>query len=244
MNLIIDIGNTSIKTAVFDRHHKMIYFNRSMPVTYLDDLKHLTKNYRLRHALISMVGPQVKDLESCLKDEKISFLYLNNRLKLPFKIAYNTPETIGADRLALTAGAVLLTPNKHQLIIDAGTCVTYDFIDAENVYHGGAISPGLQLRYKALNDYTANLPLLKPQDKIVDLIGKDTKTSIQSGVVRGLANEIEGFIVKYNLKFKPLTVYLTGGDEKVLDRYIKNKIFVSSKFLLMEGMNYILNLNK
>jgi len=171
-------------------------------------------------------------------------MYLNIGLKLPFKLAYKTPETIGADRLGLVAGAILRTPSHNQLVIDAGSCVTYDFIDKNNIYYGGAISPGLSLRFKSLHDYTAKLPLLKPTERFVKLIGDDTKSSIESGVINGLVAEIEGVSVKYNLKFKDLTVYLTGGDEKLLDRYIKNKIFVNSKFLLLEGINFILNLNK
>ncbi len=244
MNLIIDIGNTSIKSAVFDQNNQILELKRSLSKTLLQDLDHLIKKYPVTDAMISKVGAPVNELDSFLNNQNINTKYLSADLKLPFKIAYKTPKSVGADRLALVAGAVLKTPDKNQLIIDAGTCVTYDFIDAQNIYHGGAISPGLSLRYKALNDYTANLPLLKPDNKTVEMIGTDTKSSIQSGVIWGLVYEIEGYIVNYNLKFAPLTVYLTGGDKKLLDRYIKNKIFVSSKFLLLEGINYILNLNK
>jgi len=194
--------------------------------------------------MISQVGQNISGLEDFLQKHDITNWYLNASLKLPFKVAYKTPETIGADRLGLVAGAIWRTPNQNQLIIDAGSCVTYDFVDKNNVYHGGAISPGLALRFKSLHDYTAKLPLLKPTDSFVKLIGDDTKSSIESGVINGLIAEIEGVSVKYNLKFKDLTVYLTGGDKKLLDRYIKNKIFVSSKFLLLEGINFILNLNK
>jgi type III pantothenate kinase len=244
MNLIIDIGNTSIKLAVFDQNDKLLQTQRSNNQSVLKDIEQLLSAYPVSHAMISNVGKPLPNLDSFLTQHRIKYWHLHAGLKLPYSIDYKTPETIGADRLALVAGAVKNSPNTNQLVIDAGTCVTYDFIDQNNIYYGGAISPGLQLRFKALNDYTANLPHLKPPTELVDLIGKDTKTAIQSGVIWGLVNEVEGFIVKYSLKFKPLTVYLTGGDEKLLDRYIKNKIFVNSKFLLLEGINYILNLNK
>ncbi len=244
MNLIVDIGNTGIKLAVFNEKNKLIYFTTVERSCIFDKLDHIIHDLKPAYALISCVGEPVNPLDEYLNKKNIRFFHLSYKLKLPFKIAYKTPATIGADRLGLVAGALLYKQNTHQLIIDAGTCVTYDFVDKDNIYRGGAISPGLQLRYKALNNYTANLPLLSIPKNHVPLIGTDTTTSIQSGVIRGLANEIEGFIVKYNLKYTPLTVYLTGGDEKLLDSYIKNKIFVNSKFLLLEGMNHILNLNK
>jgi len=245
MNLIIDIGNTGIKLAVFDNNNRLMHFQR---LENHDDinriLETLIQNFRVTNAIISQVGKPVQSLNDWLTTHQIKFLYLSTHLKLPFSIRYKSPETIGADRLGLVAGAVFKKPRNNILIIDAGTCVTYDFIDRNNVYYGGAISPGLQLRFKSLHDYTENLPLLQPEEDDIPLIGDTTLTSIQSGVINGLVNEIEGFIVKYNLKFADLTVYLTGGNEKLLDRYIKNKIFVSSKFLLLEGLNFILNLNK
>ncbi len=244
MNLIIDIGNTRIKLAVFNQQQQLANLLVTSSQKIRADLSKLLHQYPVQAAIISQVGNAVPDLEDFFKNHQIKYFYVSAALKLPFKIAYKTPETIGADRLGLVAGALLRQPNKNQLIIDAGTCVTYDFVDEKNMYHGGAISPGLQLRYKSLHDYTANLPLLSTPKHTIDLIGKDTLSAIHSGVIWGLVNEIEGVIVKYNLNFYDLTVYLTGGDEKLLDRYIKNKIFVSSKFLLLEGMNHILNLNK
>jgi type III pantothenate kinase len=244
MNLIIDIGNTGIKLAVFDSKNSLKLFERTDHTNVLKKLEKFIQKYPVHYLMISQVGQPIAGLEDFLQKQNITFWYLNAHLKLPFEVAYKTPESIGADRLGLVAGAIWHTPHQNQLIIDAGSCVTYDFVDQKNVYHGGAISPGLPLRFKSLHDYTAKLPLLKPVDQFVKLIGNDTKSSIESGVINGLVAEIEGVSVKYNLKFKDLTVYLTGGDEKLLDRYIKNKIFVSSKFLLLEGINFILNLNK
>ena len=244
MNLIIDIGNTGIKTAVFAPDNKMLHWQRTDADNFLDILAQILSKFSIQNTLISQVGQPVEGLEDFLSKHNIAFINLHPGLNLPFKTGYKTPDTLGADRIGLVAGAVLKHPDTHKLIIDAGTCVTYDFIDKNNVYHGGAISPGLRLRFKSLNDYTANLPLLQAGDEEIPLTGYDTATSIKSGVVHGLVNEIEGFIVKYNLNFHGLKVFLTGGDKKLLDRYIKNKIFVSSKSLLLEGLNYILNLNK
>ena len=244
MNLIIDIGNTGIKLAVFNAVNQMVFWQRTNPDNCIEVLEEISGKFSINHAIISQVGQPVEGLEKYLSAQKIYFIKLHTGLKLPFNIAYKTPETIGADRLGLVAGAILKQPEGNKLIIDAGTCVTYDFVDKNKLYHGGAISPGLGLRFKSLNDYTANLPLLQAGEKDIPLIGYDTNSSIKSGVIHGLVNEIEGYIVKYNLKFKDFTVFLTGGDEKVLDRYIKNKIFVGSKFLLLEGLNFILNLNK
>jgi len=244
MNLIIDIGNTSIKLAVFNQQNQLKFYERTNHSKIFQDLEQVLKKFPVNYAMISQVGQSIKDLENFLQKHNIAFLKLNAGLKLPFKVAYKTPDSIGADRLGLVAGAISRTPNQNQLIIDAGSCVTYDFVDENNIYHGGAISPGLPLRFKSLHDYTAKLPLLKPTESFVKLVGDDTKSSIESGVINGLVAEIEAISVKYNLKFKDLTVYLTGGDEKLLDRYIKNKIFVNSKFLLLEGINFILNLNK
>jgi len=244
MNLIIDIGNTQVKIAVFDANNTLVAHHRNSVDSISNDIQQWLEKYDITHAIISKVGAKIPRLTTLLMSKNIALLQLNSELKLPFHLAYKTPNTIGADRLALAAGAILLKKNHNLLVIDAGTCVTYDFIDANNTYFGGAISPGLPLRYKSLNDYTENLPLLHANENPIALIGNSTESSIQSGVVLGLVAEIEGIIVKYKLKFKDLTVFLTGGEQKLLDSYIKNKIFVNSKFILLEGMNYILNLNK
>ncbi len=244
MNLIVDIGNTRIKIAVFDNRNQMIFYTPVTPENFIKTVQNLEQKYKLTHAGISQVGKKPKGFDEFIKTRKIFSVYINSNIHLPFQLNYQTPHSLGADRLALVAGAVSKQPEHNTLIIDAGTCVTYDFIDKDNIYHGGAISPGLQLRYQSLNNYTAKLPLLTPPENEILPVGNNTQNAIHSGVIFGLVHEIEGFIVKYNLKFKDLTVYLTGGDQKLLDRYIKNKIFVSSKFLLLEGINHLLNLNK
>ncbi len=246
MNLLIDIGNTRIKTALFDSKNKLVQENVIPVKQIVKKLDTLLKYYPVTHALISTTGKTLGIIESILDKKEIIFFYLNTRLRLPFQLDYENEEKLGADRIALAAGAIQKAPNKNRLIIDAGTCITYDFIDNKNIFRGGAISPGIDLRLKSMHDYTANLPLinLDSLQENIPLTGKDTIACMKSGAVRGAANEIESFIVKYKLKHKDLTVFLTGGSQIILERYLKNKIFVNSKFLLFEGMNVILNMNK
>jgi type III pantothenate kinase len=166
---------------------------------------------------------------------------LNSETKVPFQNNYKTPKTLGVDRIALVTSSILKFPNKNVLIIDAGTCITYDFINKNNIYLGGAISPGLRLRYQSLNDLTANLPLLEIK-RPKKVIGNTTISSIHSGVVLGTIYEIQGVIKVYSEKYSDLTVILTGGDAKMLSKQLKSSIFANSDFLL-EGLNYILEFN-
>uniref|UniRef100_UPI0030D97038 type III pantothenate kinase n=1 Tax=uncultured Salegentibacter sp. TaxID=259320 RepID=UPI0030D97038 len=146
------------------------------------------------------------------------------------------------DRLALVAAGALKYQNKNLLVIDAGTCITFDFKNDKNEYLGGAISPGLQMRLKALHNFTAKLPLVKLEENIT-LIGDSTKNSILSGVLNGVAAELDGIIDRYKADYKYLTIILTGGDSQILSKRVKNGIFANPNFLL-EGLNYILEFNK
>ncbi len=245
MNLLIDIGNTFVKTAVFNDKNQMVSHERvSMRETNIH-IEKLTDIYKPKYALISATGKIMPGLENLLKKNKIQFLYLNHTLNFPFAIDYKNPGSLGADRIALAAGAVIKAGG-NRFVIDAGTCITYDFIDQDNVFRGGIISPGIDMRLKSMHDYTANLPLIENLSiaEEIPLTGQDTISCMKSGALWGAVNEIEGIIVKYKLKHKDLTVFLTGGNQIILERYLKNKIFVNSKFLLFEGMNVILNMNK
>jgi type III pantothenate kinase len=167
---------------------------------------------------------------------------LNQELPQVFSNAYATPKTLGNDRIALVSAASKLYPSQNVLVIDVGTCITFDIINSENQYLGGAISPGLQMRYRALNTFTENLPLLEPQEE-VNLIGNTTMMSMHSGVIFGIISEIDGVISMYKSQYKDLTIILTGGDSVFLCKRLKNSIFANSNFLL-EGLNYILEFNK
>ena len=167
---------------------------------------------------------------------------LDHSSKVPFKNSYATPRSLGVDRIALATAAFYHNPKGNTLVIDAGTCITYDMVNDYGEYLGGAISPGLNMRYRALHEQTAKLPLLKP-DELLDFIGNATESSIHSGVVNGLRHELDGCIEQYRSRFTDLTVILTGGDAQFLSKRLKNTIFADSNFLLL-GLNYLLEYNK
>ncbi|TJY37690.1 type III pantothenate kinase [Pontimicrobium aquaticum] len=240
MNLIIDVGNTSVKLAVFQKG--TIICKEVVDIDKIEvkiqELKN--KHPLLSKAIISSVG-NLSQSQLVNITKHIKTIVLNHNVKVPFKNKYKTPGTLGVDRIALVSAAVLKHPKKNVLIIDAGTCVTYDFINSKNEYLGGAISPGISIRYKSLNNLTANLPLLKRKAP-KKLIGNSSIESIHSGIINGILMEIDGIINKYQKKYKDLTVILTGGDSDFLSKRLKSSIFANSNFLL-EGLNFILEFN-
>ena len=240
MNLIIDIGNTSTKLAVFEQN-KLIETRRCSVENLPAVVSKICKQYfKIEQLLVSSVIEFTDRLFSELS--KYGKIYvLHRKLKMPFKNLYKTPYTLGLDRLALAAAATQQYPNTNTLIIDAGTCITYDFVDANANYLGGAISPGLQMRYKAIYNQTAQLPLLQPSD-LNSYIGITTESSIHSGVVHGIVQEIQGVISTYSSDYSDLTVILTGGDANFLRKQFKISIFANSNFLL-EGLNFLLDYN-
>jgi len=240
MNLVIDIGNTKVKYAVF-QEDELINVSSGDLEFLLRDCVALKKEFNIIDKMIlSSVGNlSKKDLESLKK--QFDVLILDSEAKLPFENNYKTPSTLGVDRLALVSASVKRFSGHNVLIIDAGTCITYDFITEENRYLGGAISPGIRLRYRSLNNLTANLPLLDTKAP-ENIIGNSSTESIHSGVINGVLMEIEGAVQEYNEKFKDLTVILTGGDAVFLSKRLKSSIFANSNFLL-EGLNYILEFN-
>ncbi|WP_400076674.1 type III pantothenate kinase [Winogradskyella sp. R77965] len=240
MNLIIDVGNTFVKFAVFknDKLIEKISFELS---EFKKQYKNIRKDFpKLKCAIISSVGRlSKKQIE--LVDDDLNLQELNYKTKVPFKNSYKTPKTLGADRIALASASINQFPDNNALIIDAGSCITYDFVTDKNEYLGGAISPGIGLRYQALHNLTANLPLLE-KDQPKTIIGNTTESSIHSGVVIGVIKEIDGVIDQYKGKHQDLTVILTGGDANFLSNQLKNSIFANSNFLL-EGLNFILDFN-
>lgn len=240
MNLIVDIGNTQTKLAVFEGG-KMLFRVQVDSENIFKKIKEIQKKFKnISKAIVSSVGKtDLNDFESLEKD--LYLLILDHETPLPFKNLYSTPKTLGIDRIALVCASVEKYPNKNVLIIDAGTCITYDFINANNEYLGGAISPGLRMRYKAMHNQTAKLPLLLPESSN-SLIGDATDQAIHSGVYNGIVFEIDGFIEAYRKKNNDLTVILTGGDAKMLSKQLKSSIFANSNFLL-EGLNFILQFN-
>lgn len=239
MNLVIDIGNSRCKTAVF-KSSELIYNEVITKDNFIEKLFELIDKHGCENGIISSVGfvkkSQIEELS-----EKISLIQLNSATKVPFNNNYLTPKTLGVDRIALVSSAVSKYPDKNVLIIDAGTCITYDFVTDKKQYLGGAISPGIKMRYKALHEFTQKLPLIEPESEI-DLIGNSTQKCIHSGVVNGVIKEINGVINEYKEKNQDLTVVLTGGDVNFLSNKLKNGIFANPNFLL-EGLNTILTYN-
>jgi len=240
MNLIMDIGNTATKLAVF-QSDKMIQVQTVATTNMLAEVEALLKKFsRVKHGLLSSVK-MIDNLEFERLQNLLPIKILDVSFQLPFKNAYDTPHTLGVDRLALMAAAVLQYSKRNVLVIDAGSCVTYDFMDSNQNYLGGAISPGVEMRYKALETFTSNLPLLQktpPNQRI----GSSTEASIHSGVIHGLLHEMEGTIKEYQNKYPDLTVILTGGDADFLCKQFKISIFANSNFLL-EGLNFLLEFN-
>jgi len=241
MNLVIDVGNSFIKLAVFSGG-EIQNKRSSQKKNFSNALDEISIEYpKIDHSIISSVGGVTDDEISVVK--KIApVLILSHKANLPFRNEYATPETLGIDRIALVSAAASQFPEKNVLVIDAGSCITYDLLSAENKYLGGAISPGIEMRYKALHTFTANLPLLEPETP-KNSVCDSTSYSMHIGVIQGVANELDGFIDGYIENFDDLTVILTGGDAHFLRDSIKNDIFANSNFLL-EGLNYILEINK
>ena len=241
MNLVIDIGNTLVKIAVF-QGDILIKKKISLRLDFLKNLEELEQKYQKPdNVILSTVSKT--PLKWLQKLEEGSRLFiLNQQLPQVFNNLYLSPNTLGNDRIALVSAASKHFPTENVLVIDSGTCITYDFKNNRNEYLGGAISPGLEMRYKAMHSDTENLPLLDREEEIT-LIGTTTNSCMQSGVIYGITFEMEGIIAAYQAQYKDLTIILTGGDAQFLCKRLKNSIFANSNFLL-EGLNYILEFNK
>lgn len=241
MLLAIDVGNTQIKIAVFEQSTLL-----QKEITTYSDWKNVVKNSlknfpKIDTIVVASVGRLQKE-DFLSFSESIKLHFISKDSKFPFRNLYSTPNTLGIDRMVLAAGAVLQFPNKNRLVIDAGTCITYDFIDANDNYHGGAISPGIRLRYEALHNHTAKLPLLSKENPEY-LIGNSTNQSIHSGVINGVTMEIEGFINSNLDKNDNFIIILTGGDSVFLAERLKNTIFANPNFLL-ESLNQTFQYNQ
>ena len=236
MNLVIDIGNTQIKVAVF-QETILIFKDQFSSDQLISRVLSISEQYNIKEGIISHVTNLDQTLLLELK-KIVKLIELDYQTKLPFLNKYLTPKTIGVDRLALIAGAKGQFPDQNVLVIDAGSCITFDFINKNAEYFGGDISPGIEMRYKAVNHYTANLPLLNRIELLPEL-GDSTQNAIHRGILNGVIQEIEGVIGQYQTKNQKLTVVLTGGDTIFLAKNLKSSIFAIPNFLL-EGLNSIL----
>jgi len=240
MNLIIDLGNTNGKIAVF-KHDKIVKVDTVKTSNIIEGINKFTQKYKaINRAIVSNVS--INDNHEIKEHLSLQSIYfLSENLKLPFKNLYKSKERLGSDRIALASAAIKHYPNSNVLVIDAGTCITMDFIDKKGNYHGGSISPGIDMRYSSLNNYTSNLPKLEKNDPS-DIIGSSTEDSIHSGIVNGVIFEIRESISEYQGRYEGIKVILTGGDSVFLSKPLKISIFANRNFLL-EGLNFILNLN-
>lgn len=231
MNLAIDAGNTFVKVGVFEADELVEHL--VFPAS--EDLGFLNEKYNPAHVIFSSVSV------TAAKVHFKNVLILDSGTAVPIINAYKTPQTLGMDRLAGVIGARVLFPDLACLVIDAGTCITYDFVDTGNIYQGGSISPGISMRFKALNTFTQKLPLIEKSEG-VDLIGKTTEEAIRSGVLNGAITELEGIIGRYKVLYPSFKILICGGDAAFFESKIKETIFAVPELVLI-GLNRILEYN-
>ena len=237
MNLIIDAGNTCVKLVAFDGN-KPVEACR-MDYGEIEKFRHFVSSYPFSKGIISSVVNIPEDMEQAVRTLPFEVVRLvPGETPVPIAVKYATPHTLGADRLAAAVGAYVKSGGREVLVIDIGTCITYDFVNADGEYEGGNISPGPRLRLKALSEFTSRLPLVSRHGETPDM-GYSTETAIRSGVVNGIRREIEGYISDFLLKYPRLLVYLTGGVH--LDLHISEKMRIfADDFILSYGLNCIL----
>jgi type III pantothenate kinase len=238
-NACIDIGNSFIKFAAFSgdqmTHYELIEKKNTNKII------HYLQENNIKRAILSSVAEVPDDILSFVQQHCSFFINLDHQTPVPVINLYQTKETLGKDRLAAVVGAHYLYPEQNILVIDAGSAITYDFINSRGEYLGGNIAPGIKMRYKALNEFTSRLPLIEPAIKVPS-IGKTTHEAIQAGVQQGIIFEVDGTIAFLKESYPDLKVLLTGGDIKYFDNRLKNLIFVVSNLVLI-GLNRILNYN-
>lgn len=237
MNLAIDLGNTFAKTGLFEQG-KLIESKGSF--TY-SELIGYVKGLKPTNIIISTVSYSEEQLSKDFSEANTKVYFLKNTTPVPITKLYDTPETLGADRIAAAIGARVIFPESNAMIIDLGTCITYDLVDTEDNFHGGIISPGVRMRFTAMNTFTKRLPLLEPEEA-PHILGKSTKHAMQSGVMNGITAEINGFIEEYHKLLTKINVILCGGDATFFANRIKYPNFVIPELVLI-GLNRILEYN-
>jgi type III pantothenate kinase len=239
-NLVIDIGNNRTKLGLFEDAN--LVAKEVLSADQQTKILEWLTNHQPKNTILSTVGqPLPVKLEQQIRTLSLYFIKLSQDTPLPIQSQYQTPETLGKDRIAAVIGASVHFPNEHCVIIDAGTCITYEVLHARKGYLGGNIAPGLYMRYKAMHEFTANLPLVE-NEEVLQTIGYSTKSALQNGGQLGCLYEIEGFVADMELKIGQLNVILTGGDADFFAKKMKRKIFVHHN-LVLEGLNKILSYN-
>jgi type III pantothenate kinase len=225
--ICFDFGNTRLKTALFEDDKFTGEF--TLQDDRVDTINKILAEHQPKKTILSSVVEHNAAIEELLAAKTV-FHKVSHRTKINFTIPAAKPETIGADRLALCAAAARFFPGKNNLIIALGSCITYNFINQYQQFLGGGISPGMEMRFRAMQQYTAKLPLVQ-KDWNFPLIGYDTRTNMQSGVIAGMAFEIDGFISAYAAKYENFNAVLTGGDTAYFAGQLKNRIFADYNFL-------------
>ncbi|MDD4992730.1 MAG: type III pantothenate kinase [Paludibacter sp.] len=239
MNLCIDQGNTSTKIGVFDQD--VLIETAVFDEFGENELSQLFTKFPINASILSSVRLVDQQFLEYLKSISPFFIELSHDTSIPVVNAYETPETLGKDRLAAVVGASFLKQGNDILVIDAGTAVTYDFVDSNSVYHGGNIAPGLNMRLRAMHDFTQKLPLVEPVTD-TPMLGKDTQSALAAGALNGIIFEIEGYINHLKIKYPQLLVFLTGGSTFYFISKLKNAIFAERNLVLI-GLNRILQYN-
>lgn len=240
MNLVIDIGNTRIKFSVFNRGEILF----TVPVeefksSHVEVLQN--EHPQLKNVIISSVKDYSPELKNTLQTRFDTFIELDENTPLPIENNYQTKNTLGNDRIAAVVGAFDLYPKQNLLVIDAGTAITFDIINEKGQYLGGNISPGVEMRFKALNHFTGRLPMVQRKDWN-KLYGATTEDAILSGVLNGVVFEVDKTIDTFKEFYNNLKVIITGGDAELFDNKLKNSFFVNFNLLAL-GLNRILEYN-
>jgi len=242
-NLVIDIGNTNSKIAVFN--DKVLVFFQSLDQLDEAVLKELIKTYNIANSTVSSVKQEASAAIISVLEANTNYLTFSTQFNTGVKNYYKSVSTLGEDRWAKIIAVHQEHPHQNCLIIDAGTCITYDLLDSAGAYYGGSISLGLNMRFKALNYYTGKLPLVTWNNEVKNIpLGTDTNTAITNGVLQGVINEVEGFIALNEKNNKDLKVVITGGDATFLLEQLKNSIFapqiIHDPYLVLKGLNEVI----
>ncbi len=238
-NLTIDIGNTRTKIVIFEANE--IIHKETLPYLTIPFLKKLAYNHKKANCILTVTGNVTADIEQYLQKRFKTYTRLTHETPVPIENLYKTPETLGRDRLAAVIGAQALFPNANCLVIDAGTCITFDILNDKGQYLGGNISPGIEMRMRAMHEFTAKLPLIELKDQ-KEWIGEDTETALRNGGQLGALLEIRGFIAKCRRKFGHINVVFTGGSTNFFVKQLKSRIFARPNLVPL-GLNQILNYN-
>ena len=239
MNLCIDCGNSSTKATVFNRNQlieTLVYVDFG-----LTEIEVLFEKFPIKNCILSSVVKNNENIIQELTRKSQYFIELTSKTTLPIKNLYETPDTLGKDRIAAVAGAAFLKPDTDLLVIDAGTAITYDFINSENEYNGGNIAPGLSMRLQAMHEFTSKLPLVEAETES-PFLGTNTKSAILAGAFQGIIFEMDGYINSLKIKYPQLSTFLTGGSTFYFANKLKNTIF-AEKNLVLIGLNRILEYN-